>query len=152
MIHGNCKSQKNSLKQRLFFDAKSVFWHKNTLPCASFVNLGVFAIFSFNVCTEAVSVSPFVNLQWMATQCLFSLCLKQLLQAKTAQKCIQKNRFWLLPFCLPADDCNFTKFQWGTTNSKKWVHFLRCLLWLRHGRPKQDRKAFRPWDGQENRR
>ena len=71
MIHGNCKSQKNSLKQRLFFDAKSVFWHKNTLPCASFVNLGVFAIFSFNVCTEAVSVSPFVNLQWMATQVCF---------------------------------------------------------------------------------
>ena len=25
MIHGNCKSQKNSLKQRLFFDAKAYF-------------------------------------------------------------------------------------------------------------------------------
>ena len=35
------------------------------------MNLGVFAIFSFNVCTEAVSVSLFGKLQLMATQVCF---------------------------------------------------------------------------------
>lgn len=72
MLHGNGKSQqKNSLKQRLFFVAKSVFWHKATLPCASFANIGVFAEFSLIVCTEAVSVSLFVKLQRMTTQVCF---------------------------------------------------------------------------------
>ena len=67
------------------------------------MNLGVFAIFSFNVCTEAVSVSPFVNLQRMATQCLFSLCLKQLLQSKAVQNADEQKSFLtfavLLAYC-----------------------------------------------------
>lgn len=65
---------------------------KRTTVCV-FCELRHFAVFSFNVCTEAVSVSPFVNLQRMATQCLFSLCLKQLLQANQPKTQTNKNRF-----------------------------------------------------------
>ena len=49
----------------------------------------------------------------------FSLCLRKLLQAKTAQNADEQKSFLTFTFCLPTADCNFTKFQWGNYQLKK---------------------------------